>query len=109
MIVALTGLIILACFISVMVIVLYQPYKIYCLDNSRELASWCNEKIPNLYTFIQLKHWGVKFMGSYTLFNAVNVIIGMPMLLIHAWMIIDWIKKDFKGFFTLGYNKTNKD
>jgi Gpi18-like mannosyltransferase len=50
--------------ISPLIIVLKHPWDIYC-DNTKRISrpSWCDNTIPNVYSYIQYAHWNVQFMG----------------------------------------------
>ena len=102
------GIISLMIIILAYVLVMYHPYKIYCSneDNSiQEKPEWCNWKIPNAYTYIQLHFWEVKWFSSYRLSNIFNIYWGSHMLILFAIFIYKYVKENGLNTITIGiYN-----
>lgn len=55
--------------------VIYYPYTLYCKGS--HVAPWCSYTIPNIYTYIQDKHWEVGFLRSFVPRRAIFIFWGM--------------------------------
>jgi Gpi18-like mannosyltransferase len=71
------GLVVITIFLFCYGTILYLPYAHYCF-NDNDLAPWCLKTIPDIYGFIQEKHWHVGFLTSYHLDNIVQIFWGLP-------------------------------
>ncbi|GET65973.1 mannosyltransferase [Rhizophagus irregularis] len=75
-------------------------YYEYCILN--EPRSWCNNKIPVLYSFVQIFYWNAGFLTYYEIKQIPNFLLATPMILLSFYGIYDYSKIDFKRIFTLG-------
>lgn len=106
---AVAGVGILVMFVSMMVVILYEPYMVYCRNKLLEPAPWCANSPPNLYSYIQLKHWGVTFMGQWKPENHIFLLIGVPMLLLHFLLLLKAAANNLRGLCTLGWDTVGMD
>ncbi len=54
-----TGALTLVLFVTPFVLYLYFSWDIFCLGEIK--STFCSLAIPNIYTYMQLKFWGVGF------------------------------------------------
>jgi len=89
-------------------LVFYQffCYKKFCLDvkneNGQFVRPWCENKIPLLYSFVQIEYWNCGFMRYYTFNNIPNFFLAIPMIIISSWGILSYFKYDWQRTLTLG-------
>ena len=77
-------------------------YLRYCyIKYCPERGEWCNWRIPNIYSYIQISYWNVGAFKYYTLSQIPNFIIAAPMLSLSFYGIYIKIREDPRGFFTL--------
>ncbi|RIA90519.1 Glycosyltransferase Family 76 protein, partial [Glomus cerebriforme] len=76
-------------------------YYQYCILNIPQ-RSWCNNKIPILYLFVQKFYWNCGFLTYYEIKQIPNFLLASPMILLSFYGIYDYSKIDFKRIFTLG-------
>ena len=114
-----TVLVVLVCVIimlsPLLVVVYWRPYILHCkLRLEREwqgpYPEWCFDKLPSVYTYIQLKYWDNRFLG-FLYRKLDNFLVSIPMNLLYMYMTFKMARSHPKAFFTLGiltdnFNKT---
>ncbi|ORY70691.1 mannosyltransferase [Neocallimastix californiae] len=94
--------------IVILGLVLFQfyGYKKFCLDvkdeNGNFIRPWCENKLPLLYSFVQIEYWNCGFMRYYTINNIPNFFLAIPMITISICGIISYCKYDWHRMLTLG-------
>ena len=63
--------------------------------------SWCYDKVPNVYTYIQDRYWDNRFLG-FLYRGPENFITSIPMNLVYLTVTYRVMKANPLGFFTLG-------
>jgi phosphatidylinositol glycan class V len=80
----------------------YYAYSQFCTTDMRP---WCFYRIPMIYSFVQSHYWNNGFLTYYRIHQIPNFILASPLLYYHFVCILDYIKHDPVGFFTLGYKR----
>jgi Predicted integral membrane protein len=87
-------------------LVMKKPYETYCIFlKENELISkpsFCQNKLPNPYSYIQDKFWDVGFLTSWVPRKAFFVIWGLPMLILMLIILVKYLSKNFKNTVLLG-------
>jgi len=60
----------------------YSGYCAFCIHGSPSTPSWCNNRLPLIYTHVQSYYWNVGFLRYWTLQQLPNFLISFPVLLI---------------------------
>eukprot|EP00033_Pygsuia_biforma_P004190 GCRY01004597.1.p1 GENE.GCRY01004597.1~~GCRY01004597.1.p1 ORF type:complete len:499 (-),score=98.37 GCRY01004597.1:191-1687(-) len=57
----------------------YYGYTLYCKGGGQD-DEWCSDFLPNIYTHVQSKYWGVGFFAYYKLQQIPNFILATPII-----------------------------
>ena len=93
-------------FAPLMIVVYMTPYVIHCQTRSERdwqgsYPDWCHDKLPNVYTYIQLRYWDNQFLGFlYRKFD--HFLTAIPMNIIYLVATYRVVKSNPKAFFSLG-------
>lgn len=86
------------------------PYHVqrYALEKNLLLAgrhefTWCKNKIPMAYSYVQSKYWNVGFVKYYEFKQIPNFILALPVLYLITSCIITFFKEHKSKFFTLEF------
>lgn len=63
--VTLLGSIVLIIVLPIVAVTMWKPYEMYCLsrlDTFNEVPSWCFDKFPSVYGYVQDVYWDVGFL-----------------------------------------------
>lgn len=71
------ALLVIIIFLIPYILILAYPYSIYCDKNNSNYAPWCDDLIPNIYSYVQDKHWEVGFLRCYNIYRYMFIIWGM--------------------------------
>lgn len=71
----------------------YDAYRIFCSDSSPDIRPpWCLDTFPLIYGYVQAKYWDVGFLRYWTLSQAPNIALAIPVLTVilslcvfHLW------------------------
>ena len=89
------GILTLIIIILPYILVLNNASNIYCADSYyKEKASWCNSIFPNIYSFIQDKHWNVSFFGYYNVNRIFMIYWGIHTFCILGYQLYSYILKN---------------
>ncbi|ORX39481.1 mannosyltransferase [Piromyces finnis] len=98
--------------ISSLVFYQFSCYKKFCLDIKNEngdfIRPWCENKLPLLYSFVQIEYWNCGFLRYYTFNNIPNFFLAIPMIIVSSWGILSYCKYDWKRIVTLGLIESNE-
>ena len=87
-------------------LVMRNPYETYCINfQVYELAEkpvFCQNLLPNAYTYIQDKFWDVGFLTSWQMNKIFFVIWGIPMLGLMLIILLKYYRKNFVNMILLG-------
>ncbi|ORX81291.1 mannosyltransferase [Anaeromyces robustus] len=96
--------------LSGLVIFQYYAYRKFCSNVKDEqgnfIRPWCENKIPLLYSFVQIEYWNCGFMRYYTFNNIPNFFLAIPMIIVSFYGILSYCKYDWKRILTLGLINT---
>ena len=83
------------------------------IDRTDAVSAWCEEKLPNIFTYIQFVYWDNRLFG-FLYRNISNTIISLLMNIIVVYVItkffkgLGWNLTTF-GLFGLGESKITRD
>lgn len=77
-------------------------YDIYCGKSVAEERPWCNNFIPNIYSFVQSHYWNVGFLRYFTVHQIPNFLLAAPMTLLCISCIKAYLNVDLKWCLKLG-------
>ena len=78
-------------------------YLLFCETDIQR--PWCSERLPLIYSFVQHHYWNNGFLKYWRLEQLPNFLLAAPILGLHTLALVDYISKDWKRFFSLGYRK----
>ena len=93
-------------FAPLIIIVYWKPYQLHCsLRFERNwqgpIPEWCYDKLPNVYTYIQLKYWENRFLG-FLYRGPENFLVAIPTNVLYLTMTYRVASSHTSAFFTLG-------
>ena len=96
-------------FSPLVVIVYWRPYVLHCglrfdRDWQGPYPEWCFDKLPSVYTYIQLKYWDNRFLG-FLYRKLDNFLVSIPMNVLYLTMTYRVARAHPWTFFTLGILK----
>ena len=97
---------ILIMFAPLVVVVYWKPTILHCglrkeRDWQGEHPFWCSERIPNVYTYIQLKYWQNRFLGF--LYRGIeNILTAIPTNVVYIAVTARLAKAQPLAFMSLG-------
>ena len=88
------------------IIVYWKPYELHCgmrfeRNWQGPIPEWCYDKLPNVYTYIQLKYWENRFLG-FLYRGPENFLVAIPTNVLYITMTYRVAKSHSKAFFSLG-------
>lgn len=96
--VTLTGVAILSQSLALYyLLVSYYPASLYC--HSPDSPSWCLDRVPNVYSYVQKEHWKVGWLCSYEPKRALDIFWGMQTLLLVASSLVSFLRESGKQAF----------
>ncbi|XP_011311236.1 GPI mannosyltransferase 2 [Fopius arisanus] len=60
-----------------------------------EIPSWCYDKIPSAYSYIQKKYWNVGFLNYYDLKQIPNFILAFPIIFMMSKCIFGYFRENW--------------
>ncbi len=72
-----------------------SAYQIFCLNALPLQAVWCSSMPPLIYTYVQDKYWNIGFLRYWTLSQAPNILLALPVLLSIMYFAFQHIQKSF--------------
>lgn len=102
-----TALLCIAVMFAPLIIVVYwKPTELHCgLREDRqwqgEMPTWCSDKVPSVYTYIQLKYWENRFLG-FLYRGPENFLTAIPMNIIYSAVTLRLAISRPGAFFSLG-------
>ena len=65
------------------------------------IPEWCYDKLPNVYTYIQLKYWENRFLG-FLYRGPENFLVAIPTNVLYLTMTYRVASSHTRAFFSLG-------
>lgn len=82
---------------------LYTAYQRYCVGFTRP---WCEETVPNIYSFVQSFYWNVGFLRYFRPHQIPNFLLAAPVLILAFSAAISFLKSDWRNALSLGINSS---
>ncbi|EJD02964.1 uncharacterized protein FOMMEDRAFT_123078 [Fomitiporia mediterranea MF3/22] len=70
----------------------YNGYTLFCNVPSGERRPWCTKKLPLIYSFVQSEYWNVGFLRYWSLQQAPNILLAMPVLALLFYGSVSYIR-----------------
>ena len=75
-------------------------YNQFCIGSSKR--PWCNNYLPNIYTFVQHEYWNVGLFNYFTIRQIPNFLIALPMILLCSAACFSYFEVDHLRFLSIG-------
>ncbi|KAI8052422.1 GPI mannosyltransferase 2 [Syncephalis plumigaleata] len=83
----------------------WYGYQQYCQGDN--IRPWCHERIPLLYSFVQMEYWNCGFLRYFELKQLPNFALALPMLVLSAAGIAAYAMHDPIRIASLGVYTSN--
>ncbi len=97
------------CAITVSGFVAFQVYAYFQFCSSEPKRPWCQQAVPQIYSYVQRQYWGVGLFRYFTVSQIPNFLFALPMLTICICAAFIYYQFDHRRFLTAGLSrKTNR-
>jgi GPI mannosyltransferase 2 len=77
----------------------YNAWISFCLDLSQSTPTWCSQRLPLIYGYIQSKYWSVGFLRYWTPAQIPNFILCLPIILVLSWSSSTLLMHQWRSLF----------